>query len=200
MQLYIPTVGTKFKLIEDFSYYVDYYSYVSYCDYFNINFEPKTETNKLITIPKDTILTVSAINNKKYNLINYMILKISKSKKLNQDEFTFRILISDVSNMNIDFLPCNDETFNIIKDLDLKSKMFLSYESQNIFMKIVLNGKTITTVCPQQTPDNFLRTLMNKYEKMINNETKLPKSDLNNINNFLITYIRKYKIICFLNN
>lgn len=166
MNLFVPEIGSKLKLTSDWTF-VLYYEYRNNSMFKILNIDTKTS---IVRIPKDTILNVDRIYIRKgvsaYSSVTFTIPKvINKKHPLGGSRFWAKL--SDVNNIEFELLSCNEKTLELIKNIDDKTKILLSSTQQSYFMKLLLDGKTINNIRPQESPEHFIMKLnvdINKFK------------------------------------
>lgn len=151
--------------------------------------------NYIVTIPKDTILGVDRIYIRKgvsaYSSITFTIPKVL-NKKNPFAGTRFWVKLSDVNKIEFDFISCNEQTLDLIKTIDEKTKvLIIDSIQQATFMKLLLNGATINNVRPQEYPEHFILKLNPTIDTF---KQKYHKSDHSGLELELKKMIRKYKI------
>jgi hypothetical protein len=195
MNLFVPEIGSKLKLTSD-------WTFILYSEYRNEKmfaaigkkFSWGGKENYIVTIPKDTILGVDRIYIRKgvsaYSSITFTIPKVL-NKKNPFAGTRFWVKLSDVNKIEFDFISCNEQTLDLIKTIDEKTKILLESIDQSIFMKILLNGATVNNVRPQEFPEHFILKLNPTIETFkLKNKTK----EYTNLEMEMKKLIRKYKI------
>lgn len=189
MNLFLPEIGSKLKLTSDWTF-VLYYEYRNSSMFKILNTDTKTS---IVRIPKDTILNIDRIYIRKgvsaYSSVTFTIPKvINKKHPLGGSRFWAKL--SDVNNIEFELLSCNEKTLELIKNIDDKTKILLNSIQQSYFMKLLLDGKTINNIRPQESPEHFIM----KLNMVINNfKSKYPSITCD------LTYemeilLRKYKL------
>jgi hypothetical protein len=205
MNLFIPEIGTQLELIED-------WTFILYPEYRNkqlmLKLDPTSNCNNnvKVNISKGTVLSVDRIYIKKnvsdYSAITFKIdIKFNKKHPLSKSRFWAKL--SDVNKIKFKFIDYNQETLDIIKELDEKSKAVMKPVIQSKLMKLFLNGKTVNNFIANMTPKDFINNLLITYEELIKTRRlakyyTLTDDDIIKINDILKTYIRLYKITCFI--
>ena len=150
----------------------------------------------VITIPVDTILSVDRIYVRR-GVSNYSSITFTVPKTLNKkSKFAgtrFWTKLSDANKIEFDLLSCNEDTLNLIKKIDEKTKLVLPSIAQSVFMRMLLDGKTINNARPQEPPSHFVLSVYNVIkifcvQEKIDAETKLK------LERALISFIRAYKL------
>lgn len=205
MKLFIPEIGTKIKLTAD-------WKFVLYNEYRNrglrdIILKPYNNAfsgqNIIVTIPEDTILTVDRVYIRK-GVSDYSSITFNISKKENPKHIyggtRFWAKLSDVNNIEFELLSCNEKTMQLIIDIDEKTKKILDSLEQSAFMNMLLDGKTVNNVRPQELPSHFINKLIYTIDKFIEIKGKDGKHKNSNqeLKQALIQYIRAHKIASFL--
>jgi hypothetical protein len=151
--------------------------------------------NYLVTIPKDTILTVDRVYIRKgvsdFSSLTFRIPK-DKNKKNIYAGVRFWAKLSDVNKIEFELISCNEKTMELIRNIDEKSKEVLDSLEQSFFMKTLLDGKTVNNIRTMDTPEHFLLRL-NGAMSELKNEYSYSES-VRNIDKHMIPFIRAYKI------
>lgn len=196
MNLFIPEIGSKLKLTSD-------WTFILYSEYRNEKmfkaigkkFSWGDKENYIVTVPKDTIISVDRIYIRKgvsaYSSITFTIPKVlNKKNPLAGTRFWAKL--SDVNKIEFDFISCNEHTLELIKTIDEKTKTLITDSIQQAkFMKILLNGATINNIRPQEQPEHFILNLNPTIDKF---KKKYINSDHSDLELELKQLIRKYKI------
>jgi len=106
--------------------------------------------------------------------------------------------LSDVNKIEFEFVSCNEDTLNLIKNIDEKTKTVLSSIEQSRFMKILLDNKTVNNIRPQEQPSHFIMRVDDAMKEFLSGRDYLDRSvqqeTKNNLEKALIVFIRAHKI------
>jgi hypothetical protein len=198
MNLFLPEIGSQLQLTKD-------WNFILYSEYRNesmikkiggtFSWSKSGAKNYLVTIPKDTILTVDRVYIRKgvsdFSSLTFRIPK-DKNKKHIYAGVRFWAKLSDVNKIEFELISCNEKTLELIRNIDEKSKEVLDSLEQSFFMKTLLGGKTINNIRTMDTPEHFLLRLNDAMAEL---KKKYHYSETaKNIDKNMIQFIRAYKI------
>lgn len=197
MNLFLPEIGSQLQLTKD-------WNFILYSESRNETLINKIggtfswgnpKKNYLVTIPKDTVLTVDRVYIRKgvsaFSSLTFRIPK-DKNKKHIYAGVRFWAKLSDVNKIEFELISCNEKTMELIRNIDEKSKEVLDSLEQSFFMKTLLDGKTINNIRTMDTPEHFLLRL---NDAMVELKKQYHYSETaKNIDKNMIQFIRAYKI------
>lgn len=199
MKLFIPDIGTTLKLTEDWRVIIQ--------DEYRVNILEKmgidTEYGKkyLITIPKDTILTVKKIyvrqGQSTYSSVSFTIKKKNCPGNKSMEGSKFWASLSDVNRIQFELESCNEETLESITILYDELKKALDGQVFNNIIKTIFgNGNgNIVKLRPQEDGYIFFTEMLSRIEKDANFKSYLDKKDIYDETMMIINKsYRKYKL------
>jgi len=204
MKLFIPEIGTKLKLTEDWNFvlYEEYRNekmFKAIGKTFTSNYRSSTPpTNHIVKIPADTILNIDRVYIRKgvsdFSSITFTISK-KENKKHKFAGTRFWVKLSDVNEIHYELVSCNEKTMALIHEIDEKTKMCMESIDQSKFMKLILDGNTVNNVRPQELPSHFINKVISAIK-----EFNVSKKVVRNyeLEHELFSFIRAHKIASFL--
>lgn len=204
MQIFIPEIGSKLKLINDFKFTL--YNDINRKDE-NTNFIKKLglsiEKNNIIILPKDTILTIKKYNIKVgYSHHSRIYVRINKncSNNILLESSNFWIALNEINKLEFEFLESNSE---LVENLylilnELRNNMCL--ENFRLLESFILERKNIATFVSNDNTFDYLNKKINKMEDILNLKKKywfstdLYKENFKFALSVLSKYVRKLKI------
>ncbi len=180
MKMFIPEIGTKIILSEDF--------------YFTFNGEDAILKSGMRLVVRKIVIKQgqSHTNHIKFNVPKY---------KCNSGDFLgsiISIILYELNDMDFEFEDYNDDTKKLVYDI-LQDVQNITNGLTNDYKKIesiLLNGKNLISFFPHQVPLVLLKSLSNRLEKR---RKEVKKIDYKKILDILNKYIRKTKIEEILN-
>ena len=206
MNLFLPEIGTKLELTTD-------WTFVLYSEYRNSKMfdaigkpmgsrwggygNQNAAKNYIVTLPAGIILSVDRIYIRKgvsdYSSVTFTIPKVL-NKKSPYAGVRFWTKLSDANKIDFELKGCNEATLDLIKGIDEKTKTVLDSIDQSKFMKILLGGKTINTVRPQEAPSHFICSVHGTIQKFYAERKVTSEEYKKNLEKVLIPFIRAHKI------
>lgn len=205
MKLFMPEIGSKLRLTED-------WKFILYSEYRNKKLltavgKPfsyhSNNQNYIVTIPEGTVLTIDRVYIHK-GVSAYSSVTFNIPKKENpRHKFAgtrFWAKLSDVNNIEFELLSCNEKTMELIREIDDKTKVVLDSLEQSGFMNMLLDGKTVNNVRPQEIPSHFINKLVETLDKFIAIKGNHGNKEKTNeeLRKVLASYIRAHKIASFI--
>lgn len=185
MKLLIPEIGTKLKLIEDWTFLLQS-EYRNEKLFKKLELDMNKSKTRIVTIPKDTIMTVDRIYIKKgsnsYSSLTFNIPK-KENKKHPLGGSRFWASLTDVNQIEFEQLECNEETLEMIQILNNELRDKHNNHIISEFFSKALGGRNVNNVRPDYTP--FI--LLNKCRKVA-------KEQFVNYNNGFSSSHNKYYI------
>ena len=198
MNLFIPEIGTKLKSTSDWTF-VLYQEYrnskmiSAICQTFSWGRDQKSW---LVTVPAETIISIDRIYVRKgvsdFSSVTFTIPKVL-NKKSKFAGSRFWVKLSDVNKVEFELVSCNEDTLNLIKKIDEKTKEVLPSITQSHFMKMLLDGKTVNMIRPQEPPSYFVIRVYSTMVEFCKKE-KLEKDIQLKLERALISFVRAHKI------
>jgi hypothetical protein len=211
MNLFVPDVGAKLVLKENWDLIL-YDEYRNESLIKNLGFTRgsygQTDRNHLITIPKDTILTVKRVYIRQ-GLSQYSSLTFAISKKDSPDKrfcgVRFWASLNDVNQIKFELKECNEDLLKAIDSClyDIKEKYSLPHTYKEIESLIIESGN-VNTFRPIEDGYTYFRKAVNRVKErinvIVNNPTtyhyshSLSTETLEDVLRIMNVYFRKFKI------
>ncbi len=151
MKMFIPEIGTRIVLIEDF--YFTHYS----------NNDAVLEKGLKLSIKKMVIKKGRSHTNH----VEVSVLKCKENKNSQFCSSSVEISIYEFNEMVFDLEDCNSDTkdalIKTLEDIQEYTKGLNTY--YKILESILLDSKNIISFSPQQSPIVFFRTIVNRIKK-----------------------------------
>lgn len=199
MKLFIPEIGNRLILTKD-------WEFTLYWEYRNskmldklgkeFSFHSKAK-NYNVVIPAGTILGVDRIYIRKgvsnFSSVTFTIPKV-ENKKNSLSGTRFWASLSDVNKIEFELLTCNEDTLSNLRKIndDLK-KLIVEPQQHSYFMKVLLNGKTLNMIRPQEDINTYLREANNRLSEI--KVASHMKENFKKVHEYLGLEYRKVKLI-----
>ena len=151
MKMFIPEIGSRIVLIEDFEF--------SICEKYDI-----IEAGVILSIKKISIKMGQSHNNH----IEFNVLKCKENKKSKFYGDKIRVSIMDVNDMNFDLIDCNEETKNSMINVlsDIRTKTGGVNDGYRKIESVLLDGKNILAFYPTKSPIVFFKEILLKIKNV----------------------------------
>lgn len=170
MKLFLPEIGNRLVLTKDWEFVLYWESRnakliekmgFKYEHIWSHKQNSHKKQNFLVTMPIGTVLSVDRIyirkGNAGFSSVSFRIPKV-ENKKHTFSGVRFWASLSDVNQIEFDLLTCNEETLNDLRRInDELKKEIIDPQAHNYFMNIVLGGKTLNMIRPQENTITYLR-------------------------------------------
>ena len=204
MKMFIPEIGSRITLSEDWLVMTNYMDY----DSENLLRDNGllTETKRAdgmsiyytFTIPKGMTLSIKKVNLKRgKSNSNGVQFYVPKPKQIDSRyaTLTFTVLLPDLLDLEFELEDKNEDTFKFAMDFltVMRTEQGGSSNTYREIEKVLLNHKTMLSFSPQQKIVTFAKSVSNRFESYdytgyhYNEEMKEVHKKFN-------TYNRRYKI------
>jgi len=176
MKMFIPEIGTRILLIEDFTFVSNAHS---------------------VMLNKGVKLSVKKISIKlgQYynNCVYFSVLRCKENKDCIYIGEILEINIYELNEMEFEIEGCNDVTKKLALDTLCEIKDSFKYiEDYRKIESVILGGKNLISFSPQQTPTIYYKSVLSRIDKATYEINKYYDSE--KLKTILNKYIRKNKI------
>lgn len=197
MNLFVPDIGTRLKLTENWNVIIQDEYRVNILEKMGITSE--RDKKYLIIIPKDTILTVKKIyvrqGNATYSSVSFSIKKKDCPNNKLMEGSKFWASLSDVNRLQFELETCNEETLESITLLYDNLKKTIPGNPFNKIVKTIFSNGNIVKLRPQEDGYIFFQDMFSRIEKDLSFKSILDKEKLYDEVMLIINKgYRKYKL------
>ena len=170
MNLFIPDIGTRLKLTEDWKFVLQP-EHRNEKLFKNLGRSYSEQKKLLVTIPKETILTVRRLYIKQgqaaFSSVTFTITKKSCPNNRNLESSKFWSSIGDVNRIQFELGECDEETLESITSLYDNLKELVPLHQFNKISKIMFEHANLVKIRPQV--DGFIY-YTDLYDRIENGE------------------------------
>ena len=157
MNLFIPDIGSRLKLTEDWKFILQP-EYRNEKLFKNLGKSYSDQKKYLVTIPKETVLTVKRVyirqGQSAYSSVTFGITKKSCPNNKNLESSKFWASLGDVNRLKFELEDCNEETLESITALYDNLKEYVPLHLFNHVSKLMFENANLVKVRPQD--DGFI--------------------------------------------